>query len=151
MRAAEKGPPAESLTRGWIAPDLADAAQLDRYTKALTGLVDFFASEAPVSELDARGLRTLREQLRTLRAEAHCGFRRQAMQAAAEAGEWGHAREEALLLLGFLRAKAPASERGKALYKEALGLYHDVEHRRTPGVQDQPDLSPGQERRVNAA
>jgi hypothetical protein len=137
IRKIEQGLRPDAVTRDWTAPELADRAQLDTYTRGLTGLVDFFCEDGALATPDPGTRKALRERIRILRAEAHRGFRERVILSAAQAGEWRQALDEALLLLNFLRAKAPTSERGKALYQEAFALYQDVEQKRLPGQAEQ--------------
>jgi hypothetical protein len=133
LRRIEQGPRTDALTRNWSVPELASPAQLNSYNKGLTALVEFFAHETPQSELDAATRKTLREHLRTLRAEAYFTVLARLVVTSAENGDWTLAQNQAAQLLGFLRAKAPPTERGKGLYADASALAHRVQQHQVPG------------------
>jgi hypothetical protein len=136
LRRIEQGPRAEALSRNWTVPELPTRIQLNQYIKGLTALVEFFAHQTPLSELDADNRKSLREHLRTLRAEACFAFLQRELITAAENGDWGRAEKQAAQLMGFLRAKAPPTERGKALYAQASALAHQVHHHEIPTVDE---------------
>jgi len=116
----------------WAAAELHHAAELNAYTQGLTALVELLTAEWLTPKLDPPRLRELREQVRTLRAEAQSAFHTRAALEFAAAEDWKQAQAEAVRLLGLLKAKAPPNERGKALYRAALLLYQHLVHRRLP-------------------
>lgn len=108
---------------GWKPPNLTERVQLERYLQGLTGLVGFFQEERLVESLDSQPTRELRERLRTLRAETRAEFAKRSASAAAGRGDWEQAQKESQKLLAFLKQKAPRSDRGKELYRDAM-LFH---------------------------
>jgi len=129
----------------WETPHLESEAQLDRHTAALTEILDVMSTQALYSSMSPEANRELRERIRLLRAETRVEFCSRKAYAAAEAGAWDKAQNDMLRLMGFLKSKAPANERGKELYQQATDLYRHYNHRELPG---QESAGPGSESRV---
>jgi hypothetical protein len=133
LRQLESSHEGEGADPGWDAPDFNDAQQASGYAAGLSELVAYLTLERSLSELSVADAKTLREQLRTLRAESKAKFHHKVAEAAAEQGDWEKAQQEFMLLITYLKSKAPSNERGKVLYQEALDAYQDVFHKRLPG------------------
>ncbi len=127
---------AEAMDSGqgpWELPNLETQAQLNSYTLGLSGILDILSNRGAKSLDDVEKVKSLREKIRAIRAQAQYEFHARHSREHAEKGEWGRAQEEILKLMGYLKAKAPANEMGKALYQQAAQLYHHYLHQEVQG------------------
>lgn len=141
IQAAEQLP-MDHATPTWEVAEMQNTEELGAYTKGLTALIEFLAQQRLTSNSNPARPRELREQLRTLRAEAQSNFRTQTALEFAEAENWVQAQEEALRLLTFLKAKAPPNERGKTLYRNAFALYQHLLQRQLPDANGAAESTP---------
>jgi hypothetical protein len=118
---------------GWDAPQLETEAEVKRHTAAMTEFVEFLSTGPFYSDLSPEAGKTMRERLRTLRAETRFEYFEKSTLAAAQAGDWNKAQNDMLRLMGFLRQKAPPNEKGKELFQKATDLYRHYNHRQMPG------------------
>ncbi len=135
---------AEGLRLGqgpWRVPAIANEAQLRTYTLGLSGLLDMLSEHGVKSQAGAQNVRVLRDKIRVQRAETQYLYHAKSSRDAAVNGEWSHAQEEVLHLMGFLKAKAPANERGKMLYQRAAQLYHHYIHQELPTEEETVELA----------
>ncbi len=135
---------AEGLRLGqgpWRVPAISDEAQLQTYTLGLSGMLDMLSKHGAKSLAGVQSVRALREKIRVQRAEVQYLYHAKSSRDAAVNGEWSHAQEEVLHLMGFLKAKAPANERGKMLYQHAAQLYHHYTHQELPTEEETAELA----------
>ncbi len=125
----------------WRVPAIADKAQLQTYTLGLSGLLGMLSEHGVKFQQGAQHVRALREKIRVQRAVAQYLYYAKSSRDAAINGEWSQAQEEVLHLMDFLRAKAPANERGKMLYQHAAQLYHHYTHQELPTEEETTEFS----------
>jgi hypothetical protein len=133
LQQLERSHESEGGDPGWDPPALTEARQVASFTAGLTGLVTYLTEEQVLSEdFDANAAKLMREQLRTLRAEIKARFHSAVATEAAQQGNWEIAKKESLLLLNYLKTKAPPNEQGRALYQQAMDLYRHFSHKKLP-------------------
>jgi hypothetical protein len=124
--------------------DIGDLAQLEAYGSALSALLEFFATQRPVTDATGARVGQLRERLRILRAQVYFRLYYRRVLASAREGDWRDARSAAAELVEWQRIKAPPNPDGDEVYRQAVELYRYISCRQLPtAVPADQEVEPG--------